>query len=123
MADAAQASRSGPQPGAARTVPNEFPTALAMFRETADAHPDDPLVRYFDATLTYRDVDGMSDALAVGLGEHGVGAGDRVAVVLQNVPQYFVAVVAAWKLAAIPVPVNPMYKRRELGEILADSGA
>src|SRR5699024_11088819 len=41
----------------------------------------------------------------------------------QNVPQYFVAVVAAWKLAAIPVPVNPMYKRRELGEILADSGA
>lgn len=122
-ADAAPVSRSGPRPGAPRALPNEFPTALAMFRDTADAHPDDPLIRYFDATLTYRDVDESSDALAVALAEHGVGAGDRVAVVLQNVPQYFLAVVAAWKLVAIPVPVNPMYKRRELGEIFADSGS
>lgn len=115
-------SRSRPQSGAQRGLPNEYPTALAMFSDTAAAFPDAPLVRYFDTTLTYRDVDEMSDALAVALTEHGVSRGDRIAVILQNVPQYFLSVVASWKLAAVPVPVNPMYKRRELGEIFADSG-
>ncbi|GAA4823793.1 AMP-binding protein [Tomitella cavernea] len=106
-----------------RTLPNEFPTALAMFRASAAAAPDAPLVRYFDTTLTFAEVDGMSDALAVALSEHGLARGDRVAVVLQNIPQYFPVVLAAWKIGAVPVPINPMYKRRELHVILADSGA
>ncbi|WP_182348458.1 AMP-binding protein [Tomitella gaofuii] len=113
-------SRSGAHDG--RTLPNEFPTALAMFRASAAAAPDAPLVRYFDTTLTFAEVDGMSDALAVALSEHGLAKGDRVVVVLQNIPQYFPVVLAAWKIGAVPVPINPMYKRRELHEILADSG-
>lgn len=83
-----------------------FPTALAMFRASADSDPDGPLVRYFDTSLTYRAIDRMSDALAVALAEQGMGRGDRLAVVLQNVPQYFFAIVAAWKLGAIPVPIT-----------------
>jgi long-chain acyl-CoA synthetase len=46
-----------------------------------------------------------------------------VALYLQNVPQFPIAAIAAWKLAAIVVPVNPMLRERELGEILVDSGA
>ncbi|MGB6243416.1 MULTISPECIES: AMP-binding protein [Gordonia] len=120
---AGRSSRSGPEPGSPRSLPEEYPTALAMFRAIAATAPDDPLVRYFDGTLTYREVDEASDALAVAMTERGIGCGDRIAVVLQNVPQYFLAVVAAWKIGAVPVPINPMYKRRELAGIFADSGA
>lgn len=115
--------RAGDPTGHPAHVPIEYSSALAMFRAGADADPEAPLVRYFDTTFTYRQVDDMSDALAVALAEDGIGRGDRVAVVLQNVPQYFVAVIAAWKLGAVPVPINPMYRRRELAQILGDSGA
>src|ERR671928_24193 len=48
-----------------------------------------------------------SDALAAGLGELGVAPGDRVAVYLQNVPQFVLALLATFKAGAIMVPVNP----------------
>ena len=50
----------------------------------------------------------------------GVGSGDRVAIVLQNIPQFLVAAVAAWKLAAIVVSLNPMYRTPELSKLFAD---
>ena len=98
-------------------------TALAMFKATAARDPDAPLVHYFDKTLTARDCDAMSDALAVGLQARGIGRGDRVALYLQNVPQVVVAVLAAWKCGAAIVPCNPMLRERELAKILATSGA
>src|ERR1700761_9510765 len=70
-----------------------------------------------------RAVDADSDALAVALSARGLGRGDRVALFLQNVPQFVIAMLAAWKLGAVVVPVNPMLKERELRYILADSGA
>ena len=63
-------------------------TALAMFRATLARNADAPLVYYFERSLSGADCDAMSDALAVGLQERGVEAGDRVAVYLQNVPQF-----------------------------------
>jgi long-chain acyl-CoA synthetase len=84
---------------------------------------DRTAIRYFDAELTWSDVDALSDALAVGLAELGIAPGDRVGVYLQNVPQFVVAMVATWKAGAIMVSINPMYKRREVQEILEDSGA
>ncbi|CRK51615.1 Fatty-acid--CoA ligase [Rhodococcus sp. RD6.2] len=102
---------------------SEFDTALAMFRASLDRAPGGAAIHYFDATVTYRDLGQMSDALAVALGERGIGKGDRVALVLQNVPQFHVAVLAAWKLGAVVVPLNPMYRDRELHAVLADSGA
>lgn len=101
----------------------EFDTALAMFRASVRRAPHAAAIRYFDATLTFDDLDALSDALAVGLGERGTAKGDRIALVLQNVPQFHVAVVAAWKLGAVVVPLNPMYRDRELHTVLADSGA
>ena len=86
-------------------------------------HPDRPLVHYFDRTMTLGEVDRASDALAAALVSHGFGAGDRLAVYLQNVPQYVLAVMATWKAGGIVVPVNPMSKARELTYVLDDSGA
>src|SRR4051794_1323437 len=94
-----------------------------MFRAAVGRAGDRPLVRYFDAALTASDLDRMSDGLAVGLRDLGVEPGDRVAVYLQNVPQFVLTLLAAWKLGAIMVSINPMLKDRELELILTDSGA
>jgi len=99
--------------------------ALAMWRGGAGsaegAHR--PFLFYFDTPLTGADVDADSDALAVALAARGLGRGDRVALFLQNVPQFVIGLLAAWKLGAIAVPVNPMLKERELRYVLVDSGA
>src|SRR4051794_38503141 len=97
--------------------------ALAMFRATVERDPDRPWLRYFDATLTRRDVDELSDAVACALAERGVAPGDRVALQLQNVPQFPIAMLGVWKAGAIAVPLNPMLRAREVGKLLEDSGA
>ena len=101
----------------------EHASALAMFGRSVARAADRTAVRYFDAELTWAEVDRLSDALAVGLVDLGVARGDRVALYLQNVPAFVVAMVAAWKAGAVMVSVNPMYKAREVKEILEDSGA
>jgi long-chain acyl-CoA synthetase len=101
----------------------EHESGLDMFRAAVDRAGDRPLVRYFDAVLSGSEVDRLSDGLAVGLREAGVGPGDRIAVYLQNVPQFMLTMLASWKLGAIMVSINPMLKDRELELILADSGA
>ena len=68
---------------------------------------------YFDSPLRCEQVGRASDALAVALAELGVAHGDRVALHLQNVPQFVIALIAGWKLGAIVVPVNPMLTQRE----------
>ena len=82
-----------------------------------------PFLYYFDTPVTGAAVDADSDALAAALAARGIGRGERVALFLQNVPQFVIALLAAWKLGAIAVPVNPMLKERELRYVLADSGA
>ncbi|GGU91555.1 long-chain-fatty-acid--CoA ligase [Actinomadura cremea] len=108
-------------------VPDEIrPDAgsvLQLFRIRTAERPDAPQLHYFGTTLDRAATDRLSDALAAGLERRGVGAGDRVAIALQNTPVCVLAVLAVWKLRATVVPVNPMYKERELAHLLADSGA
>ncbi len=80
-------------------------------------------MHWFGRTLSLADIDRQSDALAAALVARGFTAGDRLAVYLQNVPQYVTAVLAGWKAGGVVVPVNPMSKARELGYVLDDSGA
>ncbi|HEX9042875.1 MAG TPA: AMP-binding protein [Trebonia sp.] len=82
-----------------------------------------PFLYYFDTPVTGAAVEADSDALAAALAARGIGRGERVALFLQNVPQFVIALLAAWKLGAIAVPVNPMLKERELRYVLTDSGA
>ena len=108
--------------GTPESITVEHRTALDLFR-AATAAPGRPMLHYFDTTLTAGQVDLDSDALAAALAGLGVTAGDRVAIVLQNVPQWVVCLAAVWKAGAIAVPVNPMLRERELEVVLADSGA
>ncbi len=101
----------------------EFDDALAMFRAGVARDPDSTAIRYFDGVVTAGQLDAESDALAVALIDRGFRTGDRLAVYLQNIPQFMVAMVATWKAGGIMVSVNPMNRSRELDYMLRDSGA
>jgi long-chain acyl-CoA synthetase len=92
-------------------------TALDLFRA---APPQALAVLYFDGALTYAELDRLSDRLAACFRRAGVAHGDRVAIILQNTPQFLVATVAAWKAGAVVVSLNPMYRTAELRKLFAD---
>ncbi len=98
-------------------------TVVSGFREAMRSDPQHVVIRYFDWSMTMRELDQASDGLAAALQDKGFAYGDRLAVYLQNVPQFVMASLAAWKLGGIVVTVNPMYQARELHEVLSDSGA
>src|SRR5579859_3297918 len=93
--------------GQASDIEVEFPDALEMFRASVRRAPDRDLVRYFDARLTLEQVDRMTDALATALVDGGFRPGDRLAVYLQNVPQFLMCMLATWKAGGIMVSINP----------------
>ena len=82
-----------------------------------------PAVHYFDRTLTFGEMDEASDRLARGLCRLGFKPGDRLAIYLQNDPQWVIGALAAWKCGGIVACVNPMNRDKELRHILNDSGA
>ena len=100
----------------------EFTDALSMFRASASRNPDGDAIRYFGGRITGRELDELSDAFALALLGLGLQAGDRVALYLQNVPQFVIGLLATWKAGGIAVPVNPMNRARELDAVLRDSG-
>lgn len=94
-----------------------------QFRAGLAQDPDGDAVRYFDGTLSRHELDAQSNALASGLLANGFAPGDRIAAYLQNVPQFLVVMLAAWKAGGVLVSVNPMSRSRELSYLLKDSGA
>lgn len=100
-----------------------FASGLAMFLATAQTMPQQAALYYFDKSMSYGELDRKSTALAAALKEHGVTQGDRIAFYLQNIPQFLIALYAVWKVGAIVVTCNPMFKQRELEYHLNDSGA
>src|ERR1700728_1448982 len=111
------------RPGTPSDIAVEHASALEMWRSSVERAPDATLIRYFDASFTVREIDQMSDAIAVGLAERGFARGDRVAVFLQNVPAFVLCLLATWKAGGILVSINPMNKKHELKTLLDDSGA
>ena len=101
----------------------EFDHPLAMFAASLSKAPERDLIRYFDSSLTIAEVDRLSDAVAVGLIANGFKRGDRLAVYLQNVPQFVLVMLATWKAGGIMVSINPMNKAKELKVLLDDSEA
>jgi long-chain acyl-CoA synthetase len=98
-------------------------SAIDVFNQCVSRHPQAPAIHYFDGTLAYGELDSLANSMAAGLSDLGVVKGDRVILHLQNIPQFLIAHYACWKLGAIVVPLNPMYKERELQFYCSDSGA
>ncbi|MBQ0932730.1 long-chain-fatty-acid--CoA ligase [Ideonella sp. 4Y16] len=73
--------------------------------------------------LRFEQLDEMSATLAAWLQSRGLAKGDRVAVMMPNLPQYMVAIGAILRAGCVVVNVNPLYTARELEHQLKDSGA
>ena len=95
----------------------------ANLLRTAQAYPDNIAIRLDDATLTYAQLDAYSARAAGLLQERGVQPGDRVGLMLPNVPQFPILYYAILRVGAIAVPMNPLLKEREVAHYLGNSGA
>jgi long-chain acyl-CoA synthetase len=93
-------------------------TLLDYLTPLAREHGSKPALLFKGASVTYSRLNAESDAFAAALAALGVHRGDRVALVLPNCPQFFVAEFGAWKAGAVVVPVNPTYTERELEFVL-----
>ena len=109
--------------GQPHDITPEYPDALSMFAASVARNPDGDAIRYFDGRITYRELDELTDAFAVALLDGGLQRGDRVAMYLQNVPQFIIGLVGTWKAGGIAVSINPMNRERELALLLTDSGS
>jgi fatty-acyl-CoA synthase len=86
--------------------------------------PDRPCVNLYDSILTFADVRREAERLAGFLQSVcGVRRGDRVALYLQNCPQFVIGYYAILRADAVVVPINPMLLTKEVGQIVTDSGA
>jgi len=95
----------------------------SIVTSSAERSPDGPAIRLGDFELTYRELDEGSARLATLLSEKGLERGDRVGVMLPNVPQFPIAYYGVLRAGGIVVPMNVLLKRREIAFYLEDSGA
>jgi len=95
----------------------------SIVTESAAKVPDQPAIRLGDAELSYAALDDLSARVATLLSEKGVEPGDRVGVMLPNVPQFPIAYYGVLRAGAVVVPMNVLLKRREIAFYLGDSGA
>ncbi len=90
---------------------------------SADALPHRPAIRLDETILTYADLDSGSAQAAGLLRERGVRPGDRVAIMLPNIPEFAVVYYGVLRAGAVVVPMNPLLKEREVAYYLGDSEA
>ena len=96
---------------------------VRLLTETAARHGDRPAVRLDDVTLTYAQLDDAVSRCAGMLRAAGVEPGDRVGVMLPNVPQFPIAYYGVLRAGGVVVPMNVLLKERETRFYLEDPGA
>ena len=90
---------------------------------SAATHSGRVAVRLGDDVTTYRDLDNRSGRVAGLLRERGIAPGDRVGIMLPNIPDFAAIYYGVLRAGGVVVPMNPLLKAREVGYHLADSGA
>src|SRR4249919_3661373 len=96
----------------------QFPERIAM--RCPGTRGRDGFARY-DTTLTYRELDTRSDAIAAGLARHGISRGVRTVVMVRPTPEFFLLMFALFKAGAVPVLVDPGIDKRALRQCLRDA--
>ena len=96
---------------------------VELLEDSFARHADRPACSFMGRDFRYADLDRDSRDLAACLQQLGLRRGERVAVMLPNLPQYPVAVAAILRAGCVLVNVNPLYTPRELEQQLVDAGA
>jgi long-chain acyl-CoA synthetase len=103
--------------------PAQYASLVELLEESFAKFADRKAFICMDRSITYRDLDEMSLALAAYLQSKGLAKGARVALMMPNVLQYPIAIAAVLRAGFAVVNVNPLYTPRELEHQLTDSGA
>ncbi|MBD3743442.1 MAG: AMP-binding protein, partial [Stenotrophomonas sp.] len=103
--------------------PSQYRSLVALMEESFRNFASRTAYSFMGKDVSYAQVDSLSQALAAYFQSLGLVKGDRVAIMMPNVPQYPVAVAAILRAGLIVVNVNPLYTPRELEHQLKDSGA
>jgi long-chain acyl-CoA synthetase len=98
-------------------------TLLDVLRDTVQENPEEDALLFMGNSITWRDLESQSNALAAALQAQGVVRGDRVALLMPNTPQMVIAEFAIWKAGGIAVLLNPLYTEKELEQVLRESEA
>ncbi len=101
----------------------QYASLVALLDESFQRYADRTAYIFMGKSITFGQVDQASRAFAAWLQAQGFTKGDRVAIMMPNVPQYPVAVAAILRAGLVVVNVNPLYTPRELEHQLKDSGA
>ena len=101
----------------------QYPSLVHLLEESFQKHANKPAYSFMGKESSYAQIDDLSQAFAAYLQGLGLVKGDRVAIMMPNVPQYPVAVAAILRAGFVVVNVNPLYTERELEHQLKDSGA
>ncbi|MCW1957151.1 MAG: AMP-binding protein [Mycobacterium sp.] len=96
----------------------EVPAVGTQISSLADADPDAPAVTHAERTITRGQLDSITNRLARGYAELGVRQGDYVTIALPNSIEWVQAVVATWKLGAIPQPLSARLPDAEYANLL-----
>ena len=99
-----------------------YPSLVALMEESFARYAGRAAFHFMGRDLVYADLADLSAAFAAYLQGLGLARGDRVAIMMPNVPQYPVAVAAILRAGYVLVNVNPLYTARELEHQLKDSG-
>ncbi len=100
-----------------------MPNLSSVLADTTAGHPQRPAVRMDGLVLTYEQLREAAGRMTSLLTSAGVTPGDRVAIMLPNVPAFPIAFFGALAAGAVVVPMNPLLKSREVAYYLSDSGA
>ena len=103
--------------------PSRYSSLVALMEESFQKYADRTAYSFMGKDVSFRQTDTLSQAFAVWLQGLGLARGDRVAVMMPNVPQYPVVVAAILRAGYVVVNVNPLYTPRELEHQLKDSGS
>jgi len=94
-----------------------------VLADTAGKFPDHTALLFYGNKISYSQLDALADRFANALIGLGVKKGDRVALMLPNIPQMVIAYYGTVRIGAIAVSTNPLYHAHELEVQLRDSGA
>lgn len=103
--------------------PSQYASLVQLMEESFQKYAARPAYSFMGKEVTYGQTDSLSRAFAAYLQGLGLAKGDRVAIMMPNVPQYPVAVAAILRAGFVVVNVNPLYTPRELEHQLKDSGS
>lgn len=115
--------KSYPEGVPADIDPTQYSSLVGLLEESFSKFANRPAYSFMGKEMSFAQADQESLGLAAYLQSLGLSKGDRVAVMMPNVPQYPVAVAAILRAGLVVVNVNPLYTARELEHQLKDSGA